>query len=463
MVMLHIDPAVQAIIDELLRRIAALEKTVAEQARIIDEWQRGIRVRPRRNKKKKPSDAKKKPGREPGHDPAQRPIPDRVDVEVPREKETCDNGCPKGSLEATGRTDAVVVEHLISARVEVEKNTLFEYACSCCGEVQWSALPPEYGPTPPPGQPMLGPSVLQAALRMRFDLGLSWYKVARSFAYSGLPITASGVYQMVERAAVVTRPVAEEILERAMMSAFLNVDETTHWESGGKLWAWIFANYDLSYFHIDKSRGHGVIEKVLCELDADGRVTAPYEGVVVSDFMGAYATCEWMVHQWCWVHLLRDAKKEAELDPGPRTEAFCDKLHGVYRDALAAQKTQNEDAKREVRTRLDLLVADADLGAHKGVARLQGRAFTEFHGLLHFLEAPDIPAHNNGGERDIRPLVLFRKTSFGTRSERGTQVHAHFLSLAQTAKKQGVDLGDFVARCMTAHRSGDPAPSIFAT
>jgi transposase len=470
MVVLHIDPAVQAIIDELLRRIAQLEKTVAEQARrieeqdrIIEEWKRGIRARPRRGKKKKSGGAKKKPGRESGHEPAQRPMPDHVDREVPREKETCDNGCPNGSLEATGRTDDVVVEHLIPARVEVERNTLFEYACSCCGEVQWSALPPEYGPAPPPGQPMLGPSVLSTALRLRFDLGLSWYKVARSFGYAGLPISASGVYQMVERAAAVTRPAAEEILERATMSAFLNVDETTHWEDGARLWAWIFANRDLSYFHIDKSRGHGVIEKILCELDADGRVSAPYEGVVVSDFMGAYATCEWMVHQWCWVHLLRDAKKEAELDPGPRTEAFCDRLHGVYRDALAAQKSQSEDAKRDVRARLDLLVADAALGEHSGVARLQGRAFTEFHGLLHFLDDPDIPPHNNGGEGDIRPLVLFRKTSFGTRSERGTLVHAHFLSLAQTAKKQGVDLGDFVTRCMTAHRAGAPPPSIFAT
>jgi len=470
MVVLHIDPAVQAIIDELLRRIAQLEKTVAEQARrieeqdrIIEEWKRGIRARPRRGKKKKSGGAKKKPGREKGHEPAQRPMPDHIDREVPRPKEVCDNGCTDGALEPTGKTKEVVVEHLIPARVETEKNILFECVCSCCRKVQWSELPPEYGPAPPPGQPMLGPSVLPTTLHMRFDLGLSWHKVARYFTHAGLPIKASGVYQMVERAAAITRPAAEEILERAMMSAFLNIDETTHWEDGAKLWAWIFANCDLSYFHIDKSRGHGVIEKILCELDENGRVTAPYEGVVVSDFMGAYATCDWMIHQWCWVHLLRDAKKEAELDPCQRTEAFCDKLHGVYRDALAAQRTQDEAAKRDVRASLDRLVADADLGAHKGVARLQGRAFTEFHGLLHFLDAPDIPAHNNGGERDIRPLVLFRKTSFGTRSERGTFVHAHFMSLAQTAKKQGVDLGNFVTRCMIAHRSGVPPPSIFST
>lgn len=470
-----IDPAIAAIIEELRERLrlveaenARLRKTVEEQARkieeqarIIEEWKRGHRARHRRGSKRK--GAKMRPGRKPGHEAATRPMPDHVDREAPRTKETCNNGCP-GHLDPTGETREVVVEHVVPARVEVERNILFEYACSCCGEIQWSALPPQYGPEPPPGQPLLGPGVLSMALGLRYDMGLSFHRIAGYFArHVGLRLTPSAVYQMIERAADRTRPVADEILERAQMSAWLNMDETSHWQDGDKLWAWIMANLDLSYFHIDRSRGHDVIERLLCELDEGGEVVAPYEGTVVSDFMGAYRTCEWMVHQWCWVHLLRDADKALELAPDDRIRRFCDRLHDIYREALVAQQTQDERKKRGIRVRLGRLVADADLGGHPDVARLQGRAYLEFHGLLHFLGEPDTPAHNNGGELAARALVLFRKVVFGTRSERGTGVHAHFMSLSQTARKQGIDLGDFVTRAVAAHMSGAPPPSIFTS
>lgn len=447
---------------ELERIVAELRKTVEEQARIIEEWKRGHRARPRRGSKKK-SGQRMRPGRKEGHEAARRPMPDHVDRESPRTKETCNNGCP-GRLDPTGETREVVVEHVIPARVEVERNVLFKYVCGCCGEVQWSALPPEYGPEPPPGQPMLGPGVLSMALGLRYDMGLSFHRIARYFErHVGLKLTHSAVYQMLERAADRTSTVADEILERALMSAWVNMDETSHWEDGVRLWAWLMANLDLSYFHIDRSRGHEVVERLLCELDADGKVLAPYEGTVVSDFMGAYRTCEWMVHQWCWVHLLRDADKALEMAPDDRIRRFCDRLHDIYREALAAQRTQDEGKKHGIRVRLGRLVADGELGGHPDVARLQGRAYLEFHGLLHFLGDPDLPAHNNGGELAARALVLFRKVVFGTRSERGTAVHSHFMSLSQTARKQGVDLGDFVTRAIAAHMSGAPPPSIFTS
>ena len=40
---------------------------------------------------------------------------------------------------------------------------------------------------------------------------------------------------MLERAARRTKSVSEEILERALMDAWLNMDETTWWQDGEKL------------------------------------------------------------------------------------------------------------------------------------------------------------------------------------------------------------------------------------
>jgi len=446
-------------VSELMGIIAEKDRIIGELRKTIEEWRRGHRVRPRRGSRKMKAGERKRPGRKKGHEAARRKMPDKADRTVPRTKESCDH-C-QGSLTPTGNSMEQLVENVVPARVEVEKNVLYEYRCDCCGELQWSELPAEYGPLPVPGQPMLSPEVRSMALELRYDMGLSFPKIVRHFGNLGLNVTAGGIYKMLERAAQRTAPVYEEIRERAQMSPYVNMDETSHWEDGERLWAWIVSNLELSLFHIDRSRGHKVIEKLLCEVNQDGEVVAPYEGTVVSDFMGAYCTCEWMVHQFCWSHLLRDADKEAELDPCLRTDTFRARLHDIYHDALIAQAAQDKGKKHGIRVRLGRLIADPELGEHPDVARLQGRAFTEFHGLLRFLDEPGLPAHNNQGELDVRSLVLMRKVLYGTRSPGGTRTHAHFMSLSQTARKQGVNLGGFVTQALSAYHSGAPPPSIF--
>jgi transposase len=457
---MSVDPR-DARIAELEKEIEKLKAIIEEQARIIEEWKRGHRTRSRPNpRKKRKGGQKKKPGRAKGHEGSRREIPDNIDTEVERTKEACDNCC--GTLVPTGNTEEVIIENVIPAHVEVERNILFEYLCEGCGRILWSELPPEYGDKPLPGTSKLGPGALEMALDLRYDMRLSFHNIAKYFnEHVGLKITVSGIYQLIERAARRTQSVSEEILERALMSAWLNMDETTWWQDGEKLWAWLLANFDLSYFHFDKSRGHQVIEKLLCELDEDGKVVAPYEGTIVSDFMGAYRTCEWMVHQFCWVHLLRDADKALEMAPDDRIREFTERLHDIYFDALIAQSKGDESKQRGIRIRLGRLVADAELGGHADVARLQGRVYQEFHCLLHFMSDPELPAHNNNGELAARALVMMRKVIGGTRSERGTAVNAHFMSTSQTAHKQGIDHGDFIIEALAAYYSGKPLPSIF--
>ena len=465
---LPIETDVSALIEKLYKRIEELERIVEEQARrideqdrIIEEWKRGHRTRSRPNpRKKRKAGKKKKPGRPKGHDGSQREIPQKIDKEEQRTKEECST-C-RGALIPTGNTEEVVIENVIPARVEVEKNILFEYTCPGCGQIHWSELPPEYGDKPLPGTSKLGPGALGLALNLRYDMRLSFHKIAEYFEkHVGLKITASGVYQMIERAARRTKTVSGEILERALMDAWLNMDETTWWQDGEKLWAWLMANLGLSYFHFDKSRGHKVIEELLCELDEDGNVVAPYEGTIVSDFMGAYCACEWMVHQFCWIHLLRDADKALDMAPDERIKKFALNLHSIYTDALVAQSTCDESMQRGIRIRLGRLIANTEIAGHPDVARLQARCQKEFHGLLHFLNNPDIPAHNNGGELAARALVVMRKIIGGTRSERGTEVHAHFMSTSQTAHKQGIDHADFIIDVLAARHAGMPPPSIF--
>jgi transposase len=60
------------------------------------------------------------------------------------------------------------------------------------------------------------------------------------------------------------------------------------------------------------------------------------------------------------------------------------------------------------------------------------------HGLLRFLDDPNVPIDNNGTERCLRGVVIGRKNHYGSRSQRGTEVAALFYSLIESAKLAGV-------------------------
>jgi SAM-dependent methyltransferase len=439
-------------LEELVRKQA---KRIAELERIIEEWTRGHRARPKRRSTRQAAENRKKPGRKKGHPGAFRKNPGKADRQEDHLQDRCED-CAGHRLKETGASLERKVEEVVPARKEVVGHVTYEYECRDCGKVQWSKLPPEYG-----SQPVLGPTVLAMIANLRYEVRLSIHQVAWYMTkVVGLPITAGGISQMLARAAERTAPVFTEIQAAARNAPFNHMDETSWFESGVQHWAWIVSSPEYSLFHVDKSRGHEVIEKLLCVLDDIGQVVVPYGGFVVSDFMGAYRTCQWMLHQYCWAHLICAAKKEAELDPNWRTKEFRHRVAAIHRDALVAQATEDAGDKHGIRVRLGSLAADPRLRRHPDVARLQDRINTEFHNLLTFLDAPGLPADNNRGERDLRPLVIFRATSFGTRSPLGTATHAHWMSVTQTARKQGVPLGPFLTKALAAHHADRRFPHL---
>jgi hypothetical protein len=69
--------------------------------------------------------------------------------------------------------------------------------------------------------------------------------------------------------------------------------------------------------------------------------------------------------------------------------------------------------------------------------------------LLLVLDRPEIPLHTNGSERDLRPQVIKRKISGGTRSEQGRTCRDAFLGLLLTCARLGVSFWDYLG-----HRLG---------
>ena len=82
----------------------------------------------------------------------------------------------------------------------------------------------------------------------------------------------------------------------------LHIDETGGKENGDKRWNWCFRAEKFTVFHINKSRGSEVLEKILGK---------DFGGIISCDFWGAYrkfSELSLAVLQFCWAHLIREVK-----------------------------------------------------------------------------------------------------------------------------------------------------------
>src|SRR6185437_1754887 len=102
------------------------------------------------------------------------------------------------------------------------------------------------------------------------------------------------------RLADALRPWYRQIAAEARGGAVLHADETG-WRVNGKThWLWCFTTSRLTYYMIHRSRGHpALLEFFISE----------FNGILVSDFWGAYNAVACALRQTCLVHLLRDLKQ----------------------------------------------------------------------------------------------------------------------------------------------------------
>ena len=72
-------------------------------------------------------------------------------------------------------------------------------------------------------------------------------------------------------------------------------------------------------------------------------------------------------------------------------------------------------------------------------AKLCRRIERHIKELFVFVAEPDVPSDNNPAERSLRHLVISRKVSGGTRSERGTESKMTLASIFGTWRARGLN------------------------
>ena len=80
--------------------------------------------------------------------------------------------------------------------------------------------------------------------------------------------------------------------------------------------------------------------------------------------------------------------------------------------------------------------------------------------LTAFLWDKDLDGTNNAAERAIRPAVVARKISGGSRSRKGAAAWATLASLLRTARQQGRNLLETIKSMLMAAWASDKPPTM---
>ena len=163
---------------------------------------------------------------------------------------------------------------------------------------------------------------------------------------------------------------------------------------------------------------------------------------LVTDFYAAYNFYEG-VKQRCWVHLGRDLRGLTENNSDlPDIARWVESVMDVYdraKDSTEQEYTQLERSRLKDGFERELLrLCEPFVGVKASPERVLAERMTKFIGeLFSFVACPEIPSENNAAERAIRPAVVARKISGGSRSPRGSRTCTVLRSLFETWTIQG--------------------------
>lgn len=246
-----------------------------------------------------------------------------------------------------------------------------------------------------------------------------------------LSISCGQIVSLLHTVAKAGEATYSDLKKRLRASDFVHADETGWRENGKNGYVWSFSTPLLRYFVYDKSRAHTVPKSVLGET---------YHGILLSDFYSAYSYhLGW--HQRCWVHLLRDVHALTQGHPTEGVRLWAAKLRALYDEAKAFR---SDDPKARARERVRLQQETTALCAPYVNACLPQsvlcKRLVAFESEMYtFVEFPQVPSENNAAERSVRPTVIMRKISGGTRSETGSKTMAVLASLFGTWLLRGED------------------------
>jgi len=417
-----------ALIEKLLLRVGDLEKMVFGEKKNKDKNSssgQSSSDNTGHNKDRQPR----------SRDSYQRSQPN--DDEVTKEKHHPITAChhcggPLSGFEEVVRyvEDIILPQLLNKFTKTVTRHVIERGYCNKCGV--WSAAKDLRGQLVLLGQNV---KLLVVYLTTILDCSFEQVKTLTADLY-GLTLSDGEIVHILKETATDWQPEYESIKAEIRAGPGANLDETA-WpiQAFAKhCYAWVLSavNSQARIYKLATSRGKDHAQDLLGEANT--------VFVRITDCYAAYKRLPGL-HQICWAHLyrkIRDLKDNSNLPTKkrPHVQAWYDEFKQLYDDLRATlaepfNSRQRAGQAEQLRQRVALLRQPHPLDP-KPLADLKNLLAEYEHALFVCLQFENIPCDNNRAERDLRPLVIKRKKSFGSRTEKGAHAMEILLSVAWT-------------------------------
>jgi transposase len=214
-----------------------------------------------------------------------------------------------------------------------------------------------------------------------------------------------------------------------------HADETGWRTDGNNGYAWLFCTPRISIFRVRKTRAASVAKEVLGD--------KALRGILVVDRYNGYNKMLCSI-QYCYAHLLRTVKDlEKDFPENAEIKIFVDALAPQLTNAISLRTLDitNRQFKRQAAKIKDAIISITNRQArHPAIWKIQDIFREKAHRLYHWADDRNVPADNNLAERELRPLVIARKLSFGSQSDAGAKTREILMTVLHTLKKRTSDV-----------------------
>lgn len=396
---------------------------------------------------------KRERGAQPGH-PGKHRAPfaknevDHTNTVTPEFCESC--GLSLENAEATPYFVHQVLE-LIAKPFEITEHVLMSCQCPGCARVSHAQLPSEV-PTR-----NFGPKFMAALSMMSGVLHMSRRDIVE-FVQSVWGVSISlGTVSSLEGLVTEAISGAHSEVHAAIQREETAGADDSGWKQNNKYAClWVFTSPRLTYYQITSDKSAENAAKVLGKFD----------GVLTSDraknldfFKG------W--RQTCWAHLDRhflaiSQRPGLSNQIGLEAMQVHDQVFHIWHQFKKAviDADQLFEALQGPRQELHSIL---ERGTRCGESQTQNTCqnlLNIYERLWTFSYLEGVEPTNNSSEQKIRNGVMWRKTCYGSQSERGTRFAESMLTVAATCRQQGRSIFRFLEESILAFLQNIPGPSL---
>lgn len=237
---------------------------------------------------------------------------------------------------------------------------------------------------------------LQSIVVMLKNLTNSHVKIADFIQELGAPsFSHSTVKDIATKYIFALEPFQADMIKELKKEAYLHSDETGFRQDGKNGYVWGIFSKTRAVFFAAKSRAAKWFKKLI----------KGFKGVIVVDGYAGYDY--YPLKQRCWAHLIREFKDYAKNDKEITIQYA--RLKNLYENLkiLNSKPPDEKEIEKSKWILKDIVTCLKNINNTKKLRTYIKNGGDDWFTALYY---PEVPLHNNHAERELRSVVLLRKT-----------------------------------------------------